>query len=111
MPSKESLPNGSEEKVSKPKKPNTQNPLPNGSKRPTQSFSARTKKIILKQQLCCQFKDPITQKICGSKWFLQVDHKQSRWANGGSEPKNAQILCGAHNRMKYANEANIDFLS
>lgn len=57
------------------------------------NFSNSTKKVILNKQKCCQYIDPITKKQCQSTWFLQVDHKQSRWAGGGSKINNAQVLC------------------
>lgn len=74
-------------------------------------FSARTKKVILKQQQFCQHKDPQSGKECGSRWFLQIDHKQSRWAGGGNILQNAQVLCAQHNNLKYRKEAGIRLVS
>lgn len=70
-------------------------------------FSQRTKKLVLARQKCCQYVDPVTRKQCQSRWFLQVDHRQSLWAQGDNSLSNAQILCGRHNRMKYHQEAGI----
>lgn len=55
----------------------------------------------------CQYKDPLSGKICGSKYFLQVDHIHSKWAGGSNESSNFQILCAAHNRFKYRKEAGV----
>ncbi|HEY1080428.1 MAG TPA: hypothetical protein VGE46_10025, partial [Bdellovibrio sp.] len=74
-------------------------------------FSARTKKVILKQQQFCQHKDPQSGKECGSRSFLQIDHKQSRWADGDNILQNAQVLCAQHNNLKYRKEAGIRLVS
>lgn len=74
-------------------------------------FSARTKKVLLNKDKCCQYRDPATGKQCGSKWFLQTDHKQSQWARGQSTLENAQLLCAQHNRLKYRQEARLNYLS
>lgn len=66
----------------------------------------KLKKIILRKQPCCQFKDPESGKICGSARFLQIDHIQSVSAGGGNEYENLQILCAQHNRYKYQVETS-----
>lgn len=79
---------------------------------PAKSFSIPSwKKIAHGKQNCCQYKDPITGKVCNSKWFLQVDHKQPQWAFGSNESQNLQILCGGHNRLKYRKEVGISLSS
>lgn len=80
----------------------------NRVKVPAKTFSLPMwKRQTHAKQECCQYKDPITGKVCGSERFLQVDHKRSRWANGGNEAENLQILCAGHNRLKYRKEAGI----
>ncbi|MFM6928070.1 MAG: HNH endonuclease, partial [Bdellovibrio sp.] len=69
-------------------------------------FSA-TKKIILLRDKCCQYKDNITGKVCGSTRFLQTDHRQSVWAGGDNSIDNLQILCAQHNQHKYQREASL----
>lgn len=64
-----------------------------------------TKKVILRRDKCCQYKDNITGKVCGSTRFLQTDHRQSVWAGGGNELSNLQILCAQHNQHKYRQES------
>ena len=71
------------------------------------SLPPPVKKKILSIQTCCQYKSPITGKICGNKWFAQVDHKQPRWAHGQHGVDNLQRLCAQHNQMKYRQEARI----
>lgn len=64
-------------------------------------IKSNIRKSLLQEQSCCQFKDPVSGRTCGSKRFLQLDHIQSVSAGGGNERKNLQILCGQHNRFKY----------
>ncbi len=73
--------------------------------------SAKVRRQILKTSSCCQYKDPVTGKTCQSNWFLQIDHRQPLWAGGTHTPENLQILCGAHNRMKYTTEAGIKLVA
>lgn len=74
-------------------------------------LSLTTRKSILKQQECCQYRDPKTGRLCGSKWFLQVDHKHSKWAGGTDRSENLQMLCASHNQAKYRKEAGIGYVS
>lgn len=60
---------------------------------------------------CCQYKDPVTGKICQSRWFLQLDHMHPRWAKGTHTSENLQILCAAHNRFKYLKEKHTRLIS
>ena len=63
------------------------------------------RKSILQKDQCCQFKDPLTNRICGSLRFLEVDHIQPVWAGGDNSFENLRILCSAHNKFKYARES------
>jgi hypothetical protein len=74
-------------------------------------ISAVDRRRLLAQQKCCQFVDPRTGNRCRSRWFLQVDHRQPRWAEGSNQIENLQILCSAHNRYKYRQEASTKFIS
>ena len=68
-------------------------------------------RAVYQRDLCCQWKmqDESQDKaqICGSKFQLQLDHIQPRWAGGTDEVHNLQLLCAAHNRQKYQREAGI----
>ncbi|WP_374073267.1 HNH endonuclease [Bdellovibrio bacteriovorus] len=92
----------------KEQNPNSSKPTATVAVKP---FSARTKKILINQDQCCQYKDPTTGRQCRSRWFLQIDHKLSRWAQGASTLENAQLLCAQHNRLKYQQEAGLKYLS
>lgn len=65
------------------------------------------RKTILQRDQCCQFRDPQTQRLCGSKIFLQIDHLKPKWAGGNDSVTNLQVLCAAHNRYKYQKQAGL----
>ncbi|WP_295899846.1 HNH endonuclease signature motif containing protein [uncultured Bdellovibrio sp.] len=71
------------------------------------TLTPKTRKLILKRDTCCQYRDPQTGKICRSTYGLQIDHKTSRWIGGSHEARNLQVLCGKHNRYKYSKEAGL----
>lgn len=65
------------------------------------------RKTILHQAAHCEFKDPQTEKLCGSQRFLQIDHIVPVWAGGTNDPKNLRTLCADHNQFKYLQEAGL----
>lgn len=71
------------------------------------TLTPKTKREVLERDQCCQFKDPKTGQVCGSRFLLQTDHKMSQWAGGNHELGNLQILCANHNRHKYRKEAQL----
>ncbi len=70
-------------------------------------FSLKIKKKVLSHFSTCQYRDPNSDKICGSNWFLQVDHRHSRWAGGNNDFENATVLCSQHNKLKYRREVQL----
>ena len=65
------------------------------------------RKTIFEKDQCCQFKDPLTNKICGSVRFLEIDHIQPIWTGGDNSADNLRILCSQHNKFKYAKESGL----
>ena len=63
------------------------------------------RKAIHNKDKRCQFKDPLTNKTCGSVRFLEIDHIQAVWAGGNNSPSNLRVLCSQHNKFKYAKES------
>ena len=59
------------------------------------------KKQILNWDQCCQYQTPLTREKCQSKYFLEIDHIQPRWAGGQNKVQNLRILCRAHNQYRY----------
>lgn len=68
------------------------------AKREAKVSAASRRVVFQRDQKCC---------VCGSKFQLQVDHIRPRWAGGGNEVANLQILCAVHNREKYRQEAGV----
>jgi 5-methylcytosine-specific restriction endonuclease McrA len=65
---------------------------------------SRIRKTLLNIDATCEHKDS-NGRQCGSQRFLQIDHIHS-WSRGGThDPKNLQVLCGTHNRLKYVKES------
>lgn len=64
------------------------------------AIPAAIRKTLLHSNATCSYKDRHGNQ-CSSRRFLQIDHIHS-WSLGGThDPQNLQVLCGAHNRMKY----------
>lgn len=68
--------------------------------------AAEVRRSVFRNDKCCQWVYP-DQKICGSTFQLQIDHKKSRWLGGTEEEANLQLLCSAHNRLKYQQEIGL----
>jgi hypothetical protein len=70
-------------------------------------FTQRNKKIALQKSSRCEYQNPLTKKVCGANWYLQVDHRTPVWAGGKGNLQNSRILCAEHNQLKYRIEANL----
>jgi hypothetical protein len=70
-------------------------------------ISAATKRRVFQRDQCCQWKHPMTGQICGSRFQLQIDHKQPVWAGGGAQAENLQLLCSTHNFYRYKQQAGL----
>jgi len=67
--------------------------------------SPKVRRHILNRDQYCQWPNPITGKVCGSRHQLQIDHIHPRWLGGQDDPANLQVLCRTHNLEKYKQEA------
>lgn len=65
------------------------------------SVTPKLKKEILNRDKYCQFKDPETGRMCGSRYFLEADHIQPRFLNGPHSLNNLRALCRNHNQYRY----------
>ncbi len=62
-------------------------------------ISASVKKIVWQRdQGCCQFVDPNSQKKCESRYQIQFDHVHPFRHQGDNSIENLRLLCGKHNR-------------
>lgn len=65
------------------------------------SITPKLRREILKRDGCCQFRELKSGKVCGSKFFLEVDHVKPKFAGGGNEIQNLRALCKNHNLFRY----------
>lgn len=72
------------------------------------TISTSVRRHLFQKQACCQYQDPQTKQKCQSKWQLQVDHIQPKWAGGSNELENLRLLCGKHNRELYRWQVGIE---
>lgn len=63
-----------------------------------QALSISVRRMIFQRDRCCQFKDPSTGKICGSRYQLEIDHKIPVAHGGSNDPSNLRLTCRAHNQ-------------
>ena len=64
------------------------------------TITPRLRNEIFRRDQCCGFKDSKTGKSCGSKYFLEIDHIQPRFAEGSNAPDNLRLLCRNHNQFR-----------
>jgi predicted restriction endonuclease len=62
--------------------------------------ASERRKVLLKNQKGCTFKDPKTGRICQSKHGLQFEHIKPFSQGGDHRADNLTLLCGAHNRYQ-----------
>lgn len=58
----------------------------------------RREKLIRKAGGRCTFRDPVSGKVCGSRFQLEIDHIQPRALGGSNDPSNLRVLCRQHNQ-------------
>lgn len=71
-----------------------------------QAVSRTTRTMIFKRDQSCQHRNPDGSK-CGSRFQLEIDHIQPKFAGGTDEPSNLRLLCRTHNRFRYAKGAGL----
>ncbi len=69
------------------------------------------KKQVLQRDQCCQYKDHKTQRLCGSRWNLHIDHIKPKWVGGTDDIDNLRVLCQKHNYERYREQAGIKMVS
>lgn len=64
------------------------------------TLTPKTRRIVLQKfHHRCSYQDPVTGKICGSAYMLQIDHRIPRSLGGSNGKGNLRVLCGVHNRL------------
>jgi hypothetical protein len=70
------------------------------------TVTPKLRREIIARDQCCQFRDPETGRVCGSQFFLEVDHIRRRFLNGSHAAENLRVLCKNHNSFRY--QAGLD---
>ncbi len=58
----------------------------------------------------CGFVDPVTKRVCGSRFQLEIDHIVPRARGGSDEPSNLRSLCRGHNQLMAEIEFGREFM-
>lgn len=69
-------------------------------KRSRYILTQEKRKVLLRDQNGCTYKDPRTGRVCQNKHGLQYDHIQPFSMGGANSAENLTLLCGAHNRYR-----------
>ena len=67
----------------------------------------KLRRKILNRDRGCTHKTLGTERACGSRWQLEIDHIHPIWAGGGNEESNLRSLCRAHNQYRYAEQSGV----
>ena len=63
-----------------------------------QKETTKLRRFIFQRAQACQFKDPITGQICGSRFQLEIDHINMVCHGGDNDPSNLRLVCRNHNQ-------------
>ncbi len=72
----------------------------------SKSSIGEVRRSVFRKDKSCRWEFANGQK-CGSTFQLQIDHKKSKWLGGSNESDNLQLLCSAHNKLKYQQEMGL----
>jgi hypothetical protein len=73
------------------------------------TVAPKLRREIIARDQCCQFRDSATGQVCGSQFFLEIDHIRPRFMNGTHAVENLRVLCKNHNIFRY--QAGLDEVS
>ena len=55
------------------------------------------RQVWVRDKGACRYKDPLSQRVCGSRKFVQFDHIKPLAKGGPTEVANLRLLCANHN--------------
>lgn len=58
------------------------------------------RRVRLRDQNRCTYRDPQTGRVCGSTHLTQIDHVHPHALGGSNDETNLRILCAAHNQRR-----------
>ena len=88
-----------QQRESKTSNPKT-NPIPPAEVKSRYIPQALRDKVWLGDQGRCQHRDPRTGKICGSRQWLEFDHRWPFALGGKNSEENLQLKCRNHNQFR-----------
>ena len=69
--------------------------------KPTRYIPAHVKRLVKsRDQGVCQYRDPQTNRQCGSHHGIELDHQIPFSRGGETRAENLQLLCASHNKFK-----------
>jgi 5-methylcytosine-specific restriction endonuclease McrA len=76
---------------------------PKTIRKTTRYIPKKTREVVhRKAKGQCQYRDPKTGRLCGSRYKTQIDHIVPFSHNGDNKLNNLQLLCASHNGLKGA---------
>jgi hypothetical protein len=83
---------------------------PERAKKVTRSIPNRIKRLVWERdQGRCQFRDPLTNKICGSTFQVEFDHLRPWSFNGEHSVENITTSCKSHNLFRWQGVVCMNF--
>lgn len=78
---------------------------------PQRGTKARCRRDLIQQAGGkCGFADPVTKRVCGSRYQLEIDHIVPRARGGSDDPSNLRCLCRNHNQLMAEIEFGREFM-
>lgn len=65
---------------------------------PRRGIAQSRRSTIQKSDASCAFVDPVTKRVCGSRYQVEVDHIIPKAHGGTDDPSNLRCLCRKHNQ-------------
>ncbi len=82
------------------KKPATERKQSAADKRCSKTVPAATRRAVLQRaEGKCEYKDPLTGRICASRVRVEIEHRQPRALGGTHDPGNLLCYCKSHNLL------------
>lgn len=83
---------------------------PGVAKKITRSIPSGIKRLIWKRdQGRCQYRDPVTEKVCGSTFQVEFEHIKPWSFNGDHSVENIVTYCKHHNLLRWKNVGHLNF--
>lgn len=73
---------------------------------PPKNIPSPIRRFIFQRDQKCQYRKP-DGSVCGSRYQLEIDHIQPRFAGGGHDLRNLRLLCRQHNQFRYSKGTGI----